>query len=201
MIKILNGYAGIGGNRRLWKNVEVTAIENNPEIANIYKTLYPNDTILIEDAHEYLLENYNKYDLVWMSPPCPSHSRMRQFVGVNAKGYKAIYPDMKLYEEIIFLQYNCKSKWVVENVQPYYEPLIKPNAKIGRHVFWCNFPIKEFKVEAEGLRTKNKISQIEELHDLDLSEFKILNKRQILRNCVNSEIGNHILVSANLSDK
>jgi hypothetical protein len=36
-IKILNLYAGLGGNRKLWKNVEVTAVENNPEIAKIYQ--------------------------------------------------------------------------------------------------------------------------------------------------------------------
>ena len=35
MIKILNLYAGIGGNRRLWPDdeIEVTAVELNPKIA------------------------------------------------------------------------------------------------------------------------------------------------------------------------
>jgi len=32
-MKILNLYCGIGWNRKLWKNVDVTAIEINPEIA------------------------------------------------------------------------------------------------------------------------------------------------------------------------
>ena len=32
-MKILNLYAGIGGNRKLWKDVQVTAVELNSEIA------------------------------------------------------------------------------------------------------------------------------------------------------------------------
>ena len=31
--KILNGYCNIGGNRKLWNDVEVTAVELIPEIA------------------------------------------------------------------------------------------------------------------------------------------------------------------------
>ena len=38
MIKVLNLYAGIGGNRKLWKDVEVTAVEINEEIAGVYKS-------------------------------------------------------------------------------------------------------------------------------------------------------------------
>ena len=37
MKKVLNLFAGIGGNRKHWKDVEVTAIEYNEEIANVYK--------------------------------------------------------------------------------------------------------------------------------------------------------------------
>ena len=38
-MKVLNLYAGIGGNRKLWKDVEVTAVENNKEIAH-YTMMY-----------------------------------------------------------------------------------------------------------------------------------------------------------------
>lgn len=68
-IKVLNLYAGIGGNRKLWKNVEVTAVEINPEIAKIYKDFFPGDEVIIGDAHEYLLHNYDKFDFIWSSPP------------------------------------------------------------------------------------------------------------------------------------
>ena len=119
-IKILNLYAGIGGNRKLWKgDIEVTAIENNPKIAKIYQDFFPDDVVIIEDAHEFLLNNFEEYDFIWSSPPCPSHSRMRKTISMGI-GAKAIYPDMKLYEEILFLQGYFKGKWVVENVIGYY---------------------------------------------------------------------------------
>ena len=45
---------------------------------------------------------------------------------------------MKLYQEIIFLDNWFDGKYVVENVIPYYEPLI-PAKKRGRHLYWTNF--------------------------------------------------------------
>ena len=42
----------------------------------------------------------------------------------NRNTFKPAFPDMKLYEEIIFLEHNFKGKYVVENVIPFYEPLI-----------------------------------------------------------------------------
>jgi len=37
-MKIYNGYAGIGGNRKLWgPEHEITAVELNPDIAKIYQ--------------------------------------------------------------------------------------------------------------------------------------------------------------------
>jgi len=141
MIKILNLYAGIGGNRKLWSgDIEVTAIEYNQEIADIYKQFFPNDKIIVCDAHEYLLEHYKEYDFIWASPPCPSHSRIRLYSAVARGQNEPIYPDMRLYQEIIFLQYHFKGKWVVENVKSYYEPLIKP-FDFGNHYFWANFNI------------------------------------------------------------
>ena len=119
-MKVLNLYAGIGGNRKLWEDVEVTAVEINSDIATIYKDFYPNDEIIIGDAHKYLLENYNKYDFIWSSPPCQSHSSFRQNICVRYRNTKPEYPDMKMYQEILFLEYNAKCNWVVENVKPYY---------------------------------------------------------------------------------
>ncbi len=195
-LKILNLYSGIGGNRFGWNNVDVTAIEYNQDIANVYQDLFPDDEVIVTDAKEYLLDNYNKYDFIWSSPPCQSHSRIRQFVGVNAKGYKPLYADLTLYQEIIFLQYNCKQKWIVENVNPYYKPLIEPTMRIGRHLFWTNFDIAPLQVESQNLRERNSISEVENLHKIDLSNYKLKDKRQVLRNCVDKEIGVHILKSA-----
>lgn len=54
-MKILNLYAGIGGNRKLWgSRHQVTAVEKNEEIASIYKDMFPCDQVVVGDAHEYL---------------------------------------------------------------------------------------------------------------------------------------------------
>jgi DNA (cytosine-5)-methyltransferase 1 len=194
-MKVLNLFAGIGGNRRLWRNVEVTAVEINPQIAGIYQDFFPKDEVIIGDAHSFLLENYAEFDFIWASPPCQTHSRIRQFVGVNAKGFKPLYPDMTLYQEIIFLQHNAKGLWVVENVNPFYVPLI-PAKQIGRHLVWSNFEIPFLQTETQNLRERNSIAEVESLHNFDLSDYRISDKRQILRNCVDSELGLHILQSA-----
>ena len=193
-MKILNLYSGIGGNRQLWKDVEVTSVEINPQIANIYSDFYPNDNIIIGDAHLYLLENYYKYDFIWSSPPCQSHSSFRQNICVRYRNTKPEYPDMKLYQEIIFLQYNSKCKWVVENVKPYYEPLIDGKL-IQRHLFWSNFGIENINIKNDDIRTA-QIPQLQKQLNINLDKYKLPNKRQILRNCVEPKLGLHILNQA-----
>ena len=194
MIKILNAYAGIGGNRKLWQNVEVTAIEYNEEIAAIYKDLYPNDTVIVADAHDYIAKHYKEYDFIWSSPPCPSHSKVRM-MAAKAGSYDAVMPNMMLWSEIIFLQHYAKCKWVVENVKPYYEPLIKPTIELERHLFWSNFGINKTEFE-KVKRDHNKITGTTKLYGFDLSKYKIKHRKdQIIRNCVNPEIGLYILNS------
>lgn len=192
-MKILNLYAGIGGNRKLWGNThEIVAVENDPSIANVYRSFYPSDTVIVTDAHEYLLNHFCEFDFIWSSPPCQSHSSFRQNIGVRYRGVQPVYADMRLYQEILFLQYNFKGWWLVENVKPYYTPLIKPTKQIQRHLFWSNFqlPMREF--AKDKIRT-SQIPDLEKLYDYDLSMFKLKNKRQILRNCVNPEVGKFIL--------
>lgn len=139
-MKVLNLYAGIGGNRKLWDNCQVTAVEYTQKIADVYKAQHPYDEVVVADAHQYLLENYSSFDFIWSSPPCQSHSKMMK----GGRNRKPRYPDMKLYEEILFLQHNHKGLWVVENVVPYYKPLLEPAKQVGRHLFWSNF---DFDVE------------------------------------------------------
>ena len=172
-MKVLNLYACLGGNRYLWDNCEVTAVELDPELARLYQERFPNDTVIVADAHQYLLDHYKEFDFIWSSPPCPSHSRMRKTnTGEGERKNAASYPDMKLYQEIIFLQHFFKGKWVVENVVPYYEPLI-PGRVIGRHLFWSNFRLTKPSTERKAKNFINaKQSELEKFHKIDLSTYK-----------------------------
>ena len=186
---------------------EVTAIENGPEIAKIYQEFFPNDKVIVTDAHEYLLQHFKEFDFIWSSPPCQSHSGTNHFL--SGQGIYR-FPDMKLYEEIIFLKQWFKGKWVVENVKPYYEPLIKAQG-CGRHVFWANFFISKKRIDYDiGTmnRQASKISQrkaiireaqipeLTDLHGFNLDRFSLPNKRQVLRNTVLPELGLHIFKMA-----
>ena len=143
-MKILNLYAGIGGNRKLWGNKhDITAVEFIPKVADIYKELYPNDKVIVADAHEYLLKHYTDFDFIWSSPPCQTHSRANYFINYITESR---YPKMELWQEIIFLNTFCKGKFCVENVVSYYEYFIKPTAEIGRHYLWSNFLIPKIKL-------------------------------------------------------
>jgi DNA (cytosine-5)-methyltransferase 1 len=194
-MKILNLYAGLGGNRRLWGDEhEVTAVEYNPDIAAVYADLYPNDTVVVGDAHQFLLEHHEEFDFIWSSPPCQSHSSFRYNIGVRFRGTEPKYPDMTLYEEIVFLKYHSKALWVVENVVPYYPAMMDPQ-KINRHLYWANFTINDLPKVVENLRDL-QIPGLQKLHGIDLSKYKISNKRQILRNCVLPETGLAILQDA-----
>ena len=193
-IKVLNLYACLGGNRYKWENCEVTAVELDPELARLYQERFPNDKVIVADAHQYLLDHYNEFDFIWSSPPCPSHSRAR-FWGFGKNGKKPIYPDMTLYQEIIFLEYHFQGKYVVENVIPYYEPLI-PAQERDRHLYWTNFKlpnnvngrVKHFGDSKNG--ATESLESWSEFHDYDFSKYKgeqLLLK--IARNLVDYETG------------
>jgi DNA (cytosine-5)-methyltransferase 1 len=108
---------------------------------------------------------------------------------------------MSLYQEIIILQKFAPKKtfWVVENVIPYYDYLIEPYIILSRHPFWTNFYIDYRKFE-----TPKKVANytgMETLWGFNISKYKVENKRKILRNLVNPEIGLYILDQAmNIKD-
>ena len=192
-MRVLNLYAGIGGNRKYWENVDVTAVEYNEEIANVYQHFFPNDIVVVGDAHEYLAKNWRNFDFIWSSPPCQSHSKVRMMASKGGS-YDSVMPDMKLWAEIIFLQNftkNTNIKFVVENVKPYYEPFVKPTIKLGRHLFWTNIDIPEIEIK-DGL-THNERGSSEKGY-FDLREFKLSHRKdQIIRNCVDPDVGKYIL--------
>jgi DNA (cytosine-5)-methyltransferase 1 len=188
-MKVLNLYAGIGGNRKLWTGCEVTAVEYRQDIADVYKHYFQDDTVIVGDAHEYLLEHYSEYDFIWSSTPCPTWSRANYWASKTAANREKYYPDMKLYQEIIFLKHWYKGRFVVENVDPYCEPLIAPDRKLGRHLFWSNFYIPNQPVKEADIH-KGKREDFSKVHGFDLSGHVINSRKdQIYRNCVHPETG------------
>ena len=207
-MKVLNLYAGIGGNRKLWEDVEVTAVEIDPNIAKVYQDYFPDDKVIVADAHQYLLDHFKEYDFIWSSPPCPTHTRTNTNFG-NIR-----YADMTLYQEIILLKTWFEGKYCIENVWPYYEPLI-PGQVVNRHLFWCNFKIQnttkanpEKQIGILATKTKKKIDKVKRyMKDgphvnmkanikhigFDLSDRSVPNKVKVLRNCVDPITGLMIL--------
>ena len=200
-MKILNLFAGIGGNRTLWGNEhDITAVDNDQQVAMIYLKRFPNDVVIVGDAYQYLEQHYSEFDFIWASPPCPTHSLL-----CNAQHRKRL-PDMRLYGIIIFLQKWFKGNWVVENVDPYYSPLINPMINLNRHLFWSNFIIKNkrFRKYPKDFSRGMQLIDLCNYHSVDVKLIMSLSlkkwsnhdgKRQILRNCVLPEIGQYILDS------
>lgn len=203
-MKILNLFAGLGGNRALWgDDHEITAVEIKKDVAAAYGARFPKDNVIVGDAYEYLTNNFESFNFIWASPPCPSHSRVR-FVYSSPSDYqqmRPILPDLRLYELILFLKYYCKGttsapqKWAVENVLPYYQPLIHPQAELGRHLIWSNFPISALGGTEE--KAVNRVLINKGRYGFDVSHLTFEDRKdQLLRNCVDPKIGLHVLKCA-----
>ena len=193
-MKILNLYACLGGNRYKWgDDHDITAVEWDKELARLYQERFPNDKVIVADAHQYLLDHYKEFDFIWSSPPCPTHSRFN--ISMKTKR-KMKYPDMALYQEIIFLEYYYDGKYVVENVIPFYDLLIQ-GYKRNRHIYWTNFnlPSNLSKRKNPDLgRTKNVVDALSKFHDYDFRKYKGKQSIQkVARNLVDYEAGKTIL--------
>jgi DNA (cytosine-5)-methyltransferase 1 len=199
-MKILNLYACLGGNRYKWDEVadiEVTAVEWDEELARLYQERFPNDKVIVADAHQYLLDHYKEFDFIWSSPPCPTHSKIR-ITQKTRETFIPKYPDMKLYEEIIFLENHFDGKYCIENVTPYYTPLI-PAKKRGRHLYWTNFNLpnnlNERKLDGILCSMKDEHKKLELFHDIKVKS-NVGGYRDVLRNLVDYEAGKTILETA-----
>lgn len=202
--KLLNLYAGLGGNIELLSEdeFEITNVELNTKIAQVLQERKPNQKVIIADAHQYLLENYQDYDIVWSSLPCQKHSKMNRATRHNM----IRYVDGSLFEEIIFLQTHFKGKWIVENVVPYYQPYGNPT-KLGRHLFWSNFDIPQMidlPKSPKGMMNLATVGQKQIMMDwlgihYDKNIYYDGNHCpvQILRNCVHPLLGKHVIDQIN----
>ena len=202
-MKVLNLYAGLGGNRKLWpEGCQVTAVESNPKVAAAYSRMFPGDRVLLYDAFDFLLKYHRDYTFIWSSPPCQSHSKM-----ARATRHKVHpVPDPQLSAQIKFLSNNAKALWVVENVRPYYTPEIPWNAEIDRHVFWSNFDISSKFVPPPKPRDfinrcnlAGRKAMLEWL-GMDMPEVIYMPGNhcpaQVLRNCVHPLLGRHVFDAA-----
>jgi len=212
-IKILNLYACLGGNRFKWDEVadiQVTAVELDEELARLYQERFPKDKVIVADAHQYLLENYNEFDFIWSSPPCPTHSKMRKTnTGEGERKSKATYPDMNLYQEILLLEHFFKGKYCVENVIPFYNPLIAAK-KRGRHLYWTNFnlPSDLGDRRKEDFIQSSSVNNLSIFHNYDFNKLSVFKKfsytshnggiriDKIARNLVDYKAGKTILQTA-----
>lgn len=195
-VRVLNLYAGVGGNRKGWTGCSVVAVESDPKIAAVYARLHPDDEVVVGDAHQYLLDHSDDFDFIWSSPPCQSHSRMMKATRHRLRRY----PDMGLYQEVIFLDHFFGpggGRWVVENVQPYYEPLLPPTKRVGRHLFWTNFDFDADDVpRPSGFINQATVAGKQVLMDwlgihYDENVYYEGNHCpvQVLRNCVHPDLG------------
>jgi DNA (cytosine-5)-methyltransferase 1 len=196
MRRVLNLYAGLGGNRKHW-DADVVAVESNPKIAAVYQGLYPQDEVIVDDAHQFLLDNYDDgFHFIWSSPPCQTHSKMNKATRHKLRRYV----DLMLYEEILFLQDNAECNWVVENVVPYYQPFVPPTNVIGRHVFWSNFLFlaEDVKRPADFINLANLAGKQKLMDWLGIHYEENIYyggnhcPAQILRNCVHPDLGAQI---------
>ncbi len=197
-MKYLNLYAGLGGNINLVDDTEheITNVELESEIAEVLQKRKPNQKVIVADAHQYLLDHADEYDFVWSSTPCQTHTRMMK----ATRHKKKRYSDMSLYQEILFLQHFYKGLFVVENVIPYYKPLIKPTATLGRHLFWSNFSISNFEIKnLPNFIQDDTVAGCQRLKDwLGIQYEGNIYYRgnhspgQVLRNCVHPDMGLHV---------
>ena len=198
VIKVLHTFCGIGGCRKDWPtNIQVTAVEFNEEAAAIYKELFPQDEVIVADAYEYIRLHWNEYDFIWASPSCQSHSKMR-FLSSKAGSYDAVLPDPRLWSTIIFLKHFCRNRdihYCVENVDMYYrkdldetiseffQPFLTPTIKLGRHLFWTNFPLEKRTFDNHGSHNARGSNTKGDFFDLTRFKPKTIRKDQLLRTC------------------
>lgn len=191
--------AGIGGESDLWDDVnnDITHVELDSKIGKVISDRKLRRTVIIGDAFQFLLDHSSEYDFIWISPPCQGNSRMIR----SGKNRKPRFPDLRLYEVKIFLDFNFNGKYVIENVIPYYKPLIEPSAKIGRHLFWANFEIDENFDDQQPtnfimLGTVKGSGQLKEWLGINYKGNIYYNGNhdpcQVLRNCVHPLMGQHV---------
>ncbi len=195
-MKILNAFAGIGGNRKLWdgEKHDIVAVESNPKTAEAYQTFNPKDTVIQANAFDFIEQNFDEFDFIWASPPCPTHSDIRR-CGAKRGQYNPKMPDSRLYSLVEFLREFFGGDYAVENVaNTWFDPWIRPQ-KSGRHYFWSNFEVPGH--DSDQNISNGNVSEWQNKLGFDLSGFD-LDKKKVLRNCVEPQLGLKVLQANNV---
>lgn len=200
-MKILNLFAGIGGNRTLWgEEHEIVAVESNQQILDIYISRFPNDEYVLGDALTVLRQHGEEFDFIWASPSCTTHTSMNVLTKGKYGTLPEIPDDRSLYGLIRWLQIWFKGKWVVENVKDYMGFLIPPTSNLDRHYFWSNFTIPEKSFPREGNIAKEDFASLARFHKINENIIPFYKwdrnhdfRWTVLRNCVDYRIGKYIL--------
>ena len=200
-IRLYNGCAGFGANTHLLdrNKYHITHVEMYEDIAIINQKLHKEDIVIIGDAYQYFQENHTNFDVAWFSPNCQSHSRMVKATKHNVNKI----PDMTgIYGLMVFLKHFYKGDWIIENVVPFYKPLVDPSLRVGRHIFWSNkelFGIEDIK-RPKGFINKTTIEGANELKKwlgLDFEGYVYYKGNhcpaQTLRNCIHPLLGKQII--------
>jgi len=198
-VRILNAFAGIGGNRKLWdgEKHDIVAVESEPEIARAYRSFFPGDTLVEADAFDFIENNFGEFDFIWASPPCPTHSSIRKAGAKNGQ-YSPKMPDSRLYSLVEFLREFFDGHYAVENVaKTWYDPWIKPQ-KSGRHYFWSDFAVPDH--DSDQSIERGTVSDWQDHLGFDLGGFD-LDEKKVLRNCVEPELGLKIFDAAGVKQQ
>ena len=193
-LKFLDLYAGPGGAARGIQTLcekkgiayDYTAVEIDPEIAVAHKKNNPNSKVIVADAITFIHKIKN-YDFIIACPPCTSHSKLNNM----QKNKPEI--DTSLWFLIYHFKYN-NINFLIENVNPYYEPFIEPTIKISRHCFWSSFTIKEFVYQKYYKNFRYlSIEDLEEYHGLVAPNMSREKQRKVLRSALQPSIVSGIL--------
>lgn len=196
-LKLLNLYSGIGGN--VYKldraQFEITSIENNPKVAAVYQELNPDDEIIITDALNYLKQHFKKFDIIWMSPPCQTHSKLQHSQRKRVNRSVNII-DPQLWQCILFGYQHLNDQsiiWIVENVEPWYNKYWNfPHVKLGRHYYYSNANFHNISTKNPGNFSKMNLAALIKFHGLPIDDnimelIRSIDRqhpRVVLRNCV-----------------
>ncbi len=201
-IKILDLFCGIGGVAKGFQrylleqgmSFEYYAVDVDPKVLRAHKKFNPLSNTILRDAYSFTDDELLEFDFIWASPPCETHSRLNFYNWGNPKKYKE--PDMRFYE-LIEMLYRLNIPFVVENVEPYYKPPIKPSVKVYRHVLWTNLSIRPFRVDLPNFSdVKDDVKSLTKYHGVPRDVVNTLGTarkaRSALRDMVNPIVSYNI---------